>query len=492
MKSQLWFGVRQTGAIVTALLFVLTFLVPFTLRAQSTCSGSFGNNAVYANCNNGNLGTVGSGSFFDASVAASSQGTDLCTTLFHILTSSNGNPLYPPAGEVIDARGMTGSALKCAPGTSPWKVGNNSVNVPSTILLPAGTIVISIPWQLPAGTHLIGEGDSIVNGTTQFVGTTIQACKTTINGCSFSGGGMISMAGSTGIALENLTLDGASQAINGILNQSALDLSYVDHVSLYRILGTGLVVSGTTNNSGPYTNITFNTGGLANSTTVCAQINGASTKGIHGLTCLATSGTPTAAVLLDGSNNPLEDITVDGFSDGVEVGGNATTSSQSNVVRNIQDPGNYSTMANLVHICGPKLANTGSGSCAITANTVTDLVILGATAPPFNCTPGQGVCLDAAATIKDDVSGNFLSTLAGDNVVSMYVLGKSSTPSNGGYSVLSTSANVPTWVLWSQSGTPTGNCTPGSLLSNINGNASDPALYVCKPIGIMGTWTSIQ
>jgi hypothetical protein len=231
---------------------------------------------------------------------------------------------------------------------------------------------------------------------------------------------------------------------------------------------------------------TANTGGPANPTTVCAQINGASTKGIHGLTCLAVSGTPAAAVLLDGSNNTLEDISLDGFVDGLEIGENAVA--QSNVVRNIQDPGSASTMTNLVHICGPHGASTGDGSCANTGNIVTDLVILGATAPPFNC-PVEGVCFDAQATIKDDVSGNFLSTLAGDNVVSMYVLGKSPSPPNGGYSVLSTSPNVPTWVLWSQTGTPTGNCTPGGLLSNINGNA--PVLYVCKPGG-GGTWTSID
>ena len=111
-------------------------------------------------------------------------------------------------------------------------------------------------------------------------------------------------------------------------------------------------------------------------------------------------------------------------------------------------------------------------------------MILGATAPPFNCP--HGICLDAQATIKDDVTGNFLSTLAGDNVVSMYALGKSS---NGGYSLLTTSPNVPTWGLWSQLGAPTGNCTPGSLLSNVNGTA--PALYVCKAGG-GGTWTGVK
>ena len=61
----------------------------------------------------------------------------------------------------------------------------------------------------------------------------------------------------TGIALEHLTLDGQGQAINGIANAESQANSYVDHVSLYRILGIGLSVSGTANDSGPYSNITF-------------------------------------------------------------------------------------------------------------------------------------------------------------------------------------------------------------------------------------------
>lgn len=40
-------------------------------------------------------------------------------------------------------------------------------------------------------------------------------------------------------------------------------------------LGTGLAVSGSANNSGPYSNITFDTGGSSGlPATVCASING--------------------------------------------------------------------------------------------------------------------------------------------------------------------------------------------------------------------------
>jgi hypothetical protein len=43
-------------------------------------------------------------------------------------------------------------------------------------------------------------------------------------------------AGCTGISAEKLTLDGHGQSINGIGNGFSQSLSYVDHVSLYRIL----------------------------------------------------------------------------------------------------------------------------------------------------------------------------------------------------------------------------------------------------------------
>jgi hypothetical protein len=92
---------------------------------------------------------------------------------------------------------------------------------------------------------------------------------------------------STGVSVENLTLDGQAQSINGISNQYSQSNSYVNHVSLYQILGTGLLVSysGTSSatNSGPYSNLDFDTGGYSGtSSTVCASINGVSgTRGIR-------------------------------------------------------------------------------------------------------------------------------------------------------------------------------------------------------------------
>jgi len=240
---------------------------------------------------------------------------------------------------VIDARGVRGATnLTCTHG-SPWTEGVNTVSLPSTILLPATggatptPIIIpnSSPWILPANTHLIGEGDGTSGGST--TGTTIQAAS------GFSGS-MIQFGSPscppvngvpicTGISVENLTLDGQGQsAVNGIANAFSQDGSYVNHVSLYQILGTGLQItasgSSNANNSGPYSNITFDTGGSSGlASTVCASIYSVSgTHGIHGLNCNSETNDANAAVLLDASNNSIQDVRIVGFYDGIRVGAN--------------------------------------------------------------------------------------------------------------------------------------------------------------------------
>ncbi len=90
----------------------------------------------------------------------------------------------------------------------------------------------------------------------------------------------------------------------------------MDHVTRYQIPGTGLLVEGSAGNSGPYSNITFDTGSYSSaSSTVCAQIISVSgsTKGIQHLTCISESNTPQAAVLLDSSNNLIKDVRIAGL-----------------------------------------------------------------------------------------------------------------------------------------------------------------------------------
>ncbi len=236
---------------------------PLQLNAQSCPNGSQAQNGVYnSTCSNGNPGVVGSPAFIDASVfvgSGTNQSSTICGAIYGILSGAFYS--YPATtGAVIDARGISGAALTCTSGKTPWNNGTTSLSVPSNILLPAGTIVISTGWVLPPNTHLIGQGDNISAGTT----TTIQAT-------SGMSGDMIAYCSSTapsqnppaspscvGIAVENLVLNGNGSSVNGVVNYYAGSLSYVNHVSLYQVLGTGLLIGSEANGSGPYTNIICN------------------------------------------------------------------------------------------------------------------------------------------------------------------------------------------------------------------------------------------
>jgi hypothetical protein len=196
-------------------------------------------------------GTVGSTAFIDASIFlgnGSNQGGDLCDLICGILSGRIKTSSYTTAGAVFDARALSGAAPTCTKG-SPWTEGNNTVGAPSTILLPAGTIVIPTKWVLPSNTHLVGEGSTLSGGLTP--GTALQVSS------SFTANTPMIQFGSSsgccsGISVEKLALDGIGTFANGIENGNAGDSSYVDHVVMNRILGTGLWVHGMANNSGPY------------------------------------------------------------------------------------------------------------------------------------------------------------------------------------------------------------------------------------------------
>jgi hypothetical protein len=198
------------GTIVVMIVCLSVF--PPDMLAQSQ-----GNNAVYYQPGSSGVCCQGSGAFIDASVSTSLAQT-FCQTLYNLLSASS----YPSStGTVIDARGLNSSNTNmiCAATTSPWTNGSTTVSVPSTILLPAGTVFIQAPWILPHDTHLIGVGDGlsgtvieVLSGTT--LGSMIQFGSSATNVCNTSGI-------CTGISVENLTLNGQAQSIDGIINQYA-------------------------------------------------------------------------------------------------------------------------------------------------------------------------------------------------------------------------------------------------------------------------------
>jgi hypothetical protein len=141
-----------TGKSLTAIAILLCwFSTCTTLAAQ----GTQGQNAVCSSVT-GCSTQAGSSAFIDAKMyLGSSNGIDFCDTLNGILGSRFGNT-YPSSGSVIDARGISGSALNCA--ASPWGSGSGYQNKPSTILLPSG-IINSDDLGLAQWHHARGTGN---------------------------------------------------------------------------------------------------------------------------------------------------------------------------------------------------------------------------------------------------------------------------------------------------------------------------------------------
>jgi len=445
--------------ISLAIFVVLCWLLMPPTHAQAQTQG---NNAVYSGTNT----LTGSSAFIDASVFS---GTDICAKIYSVLTTN-----YPLFGAVVDARGIS-TPSTCQ--NSPWGQPSNAyANVPSVILLPAGVITINSTWKLPDHTRIIGEGAGAPNSSGPPITGTVLAA-----GSSFSPMIQFGDLSNTicndganagicyGISVENLALDGAGQNITGIFNEHSEERSYVKQVTLNRITGTGLHIGGPqSQNSGPYSNITFVAGSMATSSTVCAEIAADSSgqpplplRGIHGLSCTGNSVANSVAVYLDTISTTIEDVHIDGFYDGILVGANH--SARSDVLFNITGGAN---VTNLIHICGSRTAI----NCPATAKTVTDISVL-------------GVASSAGNTIDDDVTSTTL-TNSTDQYVGMYVLGEQV---GNGYSRFSTSPRFPTWIIGSNAITGNPSCVTGSLYSKTTGTTGT-TLWGC----VQSAWTAIR
>jgi hypothetical protein len=434
-------------------------------QAQTT-----GNNAISAGSS-----IVGSSAFIDASVFGNSKTKPTFCSIIRGILSGSSYPTYPAFGAVIDARGLNSgnSTLTCASGETPWEDGAGGYFAnPSVLLLPASTITIHQSWVLPDSTKLVGEGASSSGGT----GTVIAAASalsarvspppiiqfgdasTVTNFCSNN------PAGAPGvcfrISVEDVTLNGsavpANTTIDGILNLDSQELTYVRRVTLYNINGTGLHIGNSTNpsqaqNSGPYEQI-YSYSSL--STGNCAWIYAVPTRGIHSITCTSSVSNPGGAILLDGASNTLEDVFISGFTDGILVGSQSSTTNTRPFNNTLFNINGGSSVKNLVHIC---LAGLHAGNCPTTSvNTAQDISILGLSSAGTN-------------SIEDDVTGTTLT----DPHVGMYALGDVMPSGN---SRLTTSTVVPSWFIGKNpiSGTPV--CPSGSIYSN---SGSGSTLWAC-------------
>jgi len=435
-------------------------------RLQAQVPGKLQGDPVICNdatCTN----KVFSHAYIDASTfAVSGNNTDFCSILNAALSALSNTTNYPGLAGVIDARGLNPANLTCI--NNPW----GSVTTPALVLLPAGTIKTNSTWVLPSGTRLVGEGGedpgSNSNLTTR---TTLQAQG------SFSP--MIQMgvfSPCMGVTVEDLVLDGNKQAVDGIDNQYCQELSSVNHVSIYQVVGKGLNVFGSAQNSGPYSYITFDLGTASPATSTCAYI-AVSTRGIHGMTCTTATFNAVAsdAIQLTGtaSSNSIEDVRIEGFQNGVLV-------AASDVV--------------LRNILGDSKTN-GTNQIVSVVNiqpTVTNVALIGIT---NNCTTNGG-CGNSGNndTIRDNATNQHVPVTS-DPFVAMYVLGnKIAVGSGNAYSRYTTSSSVTSWSVGGTSIPSNTTCNvsgsspaTGSLYSNasVGGN---PGLYVCS---VGGQWTSV-
>lgn len=487
LGHKIWSGMGSTNVLTKRQLLLsviaLCLASPFSLQSQIG-PGNVGNTAVYQSSGH----VVGSSAVIDATVF---PGNDVCAKIHAILTS----PDYPPNGAVIDARGtiVPLNRLNCMSG-SPWG-GTPPANgwPPATILLPPGGVTIHTPWVLPNGTRLLGER----RNTTEILpasdfpdgATMIQMGSSDPAFCPSENGTPVCRD----IAIQFVSLDGESRnppngaPVNGIDNEYARDLSYVDHVDFRLIEGVGITIGPGAVDSGPYSNLIYAAGGPQSkgetTQTSCIEIN-APTRGIHGMTCTA-NGVPYAGVHLNAGNNTIEDVHFEGVVDGIVVGDNvsAGTSMAGNVLISIDagHGGNTGAVINAIHICNPNSPTPGT-ACSAGNWLITDFTVLGATAE-------HAARYTSPIALQDDLTETTLHTSqSAATGVSLYALGEPVTI--GGkqtYTRFSSTAStpnsqqVPIWGAGAlgTTGLPTP-CPTGAIFSNTSNTlGSNHTLYVC-------------
>ena len=296
----------------------------------------------------------------------------------------------------------------------------------------------------------------------------------------------------TGVSFQDVFLEMNKLNAVGIENDYAQDLSYVDHVNFHNIGGTGLVV--TANGSGPYSNLSCAVNEPSGNTfpMQCVKFTASNTLGLHGMTTPIAANPappqPAVAVSLDGSNNSLEDIHIEGFVDGIRIGENADA--ESNTLLDINAGDGAGSVTNAIHICGSNAPSGATVTCS-TSHTVTDLSIVGALI--VHAVMGHSV----TATLQDDVTSVWLKQQIGTNTssVGLYLLGASASAGTvTAYSRFTTSPYTPssqitpTWAVGSSAPTTGAACSnPGSLYTN---TGTGSTLYVC--VAGTGTGTGWQ
>lgn len=328
--------------------------------------------------------------------------------------------------------------------------------------------------------------------------------------------------GCTGISIEHMTIDGQGLLVNAIYNGYAGDQSYVNDVPLKGMALNGLFIAAVSgsgpppaSNSGPYSNIAFTSAPNAlcfspGNCPACVQLQ-VQTRGLRDFTCIGNPNTSVstgtgprgvAAIYVNASNNSIEDVHIESFWDGVEIGGTTSAPIGNVLLSNVDgatkgDNGNCDNgnptepIVNLIHLCGLNVP-TGRMACLLTTAPVSDVTILGA-----KLQNGYGT----SAVIEDDLADTAITLPNAGNLftVGFYALGEqvTGTGTTLGYSRITSSAasaegnppgtmiSVPTWGIGN--GPPNSPCNAGTIYSN-TAPAGPYTLYVCTS---SGSWAHI-
>jgi hypothetical protein len=228
-----------------------------------------------------------------------------------------------------------------------------------------------------------------------------------------------------------------------------------------------------------------------------------------------------AGIYVNASNETIEDVHIESFWDGIEVGvsavgtpGTATNVTLSNIAGSETGSSGYTT--NTIHLCGNHpWDSSNSSTCASTSGmTVEDITILDAMNlnPPYTLNMTTKI---APTIIADDVTANAIASCRTNGnppgcptvlSTAIYALGEpdggattgasfskfTSSPAtpNGNYQSPPYTSYMPTWGVGS--GAPnngnTAYCSPvGAIYSQTT--ASGKSVYVCTPAG---EWATIR
>lgn|SRR5215472_9488479 len=427
-----------------------------------------------------------------AVVDATQYTGDICAKIAAVFNEYLATGTTPTNGVVVDARGVT-TQLTCSgnPWAPLWTTTNTSNLFTNTVLLPAATISISAAWVLPNRTHLIGQGPNSTviqaSGTSNF--DMIDMGKETSGPCGPAGGPF----DCPNIEIEHLTLNGNGKGM-GIVNCCAQELSRVNDVSMTNVT-TGLALTDEfSENSGPYSNLTIS---AVNSCVAIGPASGSTnvminSRGVHGLTCVVgSSSSSKGAIMLDGPDNELEDITVSSATsgmDGILIGSKGPA--EGNTLTNIVGASGLTNVIHISNATSAKQAN-GNGYCPFPSspgavNNVCDLTILGIA--------GQS----GTNTLRDDLTNTTVTDLS----LGMYSLGEyvgtnSASIGNSRLTTAAANTNTTPWLVGPAA--PISACAVGALYSCTGSSSSctnssnvTATLWQCVGSSTGSTWAKIQ